>query len=129
MKPRLLRSELTGQVYVVTRYKVDPKSGLIQAQTKCDVTDEFNGMAKGVLSDDDLWVLSTALSDFIEWATESAADYRQQDNAAVDRQAVVARALTQTFASLSAVHDAESLDQPRPLRPGPTYAQQQEGTP
>lgn len=47
MKPRLLRSELTGQVYVVTRYKVDPKSGLIQAQTKYDVTDEFNALARG----------------------------------------------------------------------------------
>lgn len=40
MKPRLLRSGLTGSVYVVTRYRQDD-SGNIVAQTKYDVTEDF----------------------------------------------------------------------------------------
>jgi hypothetical protein len=40
--PRLLRSPLTGTVYVVTRYKVlDVERDLIEAQTKYDVTADF----------------------------------------------------------------------------------------
>lgn len=40
MKPLLIRSGLTGTVYVVTRYKVSPE-GHITAQTKHDVTDQY----------------------------------------------------------------------------------------
>lgn len=43
MKPRLLRSGLTGTVYVVTRYKELP-TGHIEAQTKYDVTEDFNAL-------------------------------------------------------------------------------------
>jgi hypothetical protein len=45
--PRLMRSPLTGQVYVVTRYTVkpsesDPTKGYLVAHTKYDVTEDFN---------------------------------------------------------------------------------------
>lgn len=43
MKPLLLRSGLTGTVYVVTRYKVSP-DGHITAQTKYDVTDQYDAL-------------------------------------------------------------------------------------
>lgn len=39
-QPRLLRSALTGQVYVVTRYTQD-EHGNIVASTKYDVTEDF----------------------------------------------------------------------------------------
>jgi hypothetical protein len=44
--PRLMRSSLTGRVYVITRYKViDAERDLIQAQTKHDVTKDFERIA------------------------------------------------------------------------------------
>ncbi len=39
-QPRLMRSTLTGTVYVVTRYK-DLGEGRIEATQKYDVTDDF----------------------------------------------------------------------------------------
>lgn len=44
MKPLLTRSELTGRVYVVTRYKPGP-NGTIVASAKHDVTDQFKPLA------------------------------------------------------------------------------------
>jgi hypothetical protein len=42
-EPLLLRSGLTGRVYVVTRYKVlDAEKGRIEAITKHDVTEQFD---------------------------------------------------------------------------------------
>jgi hypothetical protein len=43
--PRLLRSGLTGRVYVVTRYKVLDR-GRIEALTKYDVTEDFEALTK-----------------------------------------------------------------------------------
>ena len=44
-----MRSPLTGQVYIVTRYTDHPpkdgKKGYTIAHTKYDVTDEFNALA------------------------------------------------------------------------------------
>lgn len=40
MIPLLLRSPLTGRIYVVTRYKRDDV-GLLTAITKFDVTEQF----------------------------------------------------------------------------------------
>lgn len=48
MKPLLLRSGLTGTVYVVTRYK-DHGDGRIEAQTKYDVTDQFLALVDGAM--------------------------------------------------------------------------------
>lgn len=45
-KPRLVRSELTGWVYVTTRYREHP-NGLIEAGTKHDVTADFVALTKG----------------------------------------------------------------------------------
>ena len=44
MIPRLLRSPLTGQVYVVTRYTV--KDGVLIAQRKYEVTADFERAVK-----------------------------------------------------------------------------------
>lgn len=44
MKPQLVRSELTGCVYIVTRYRVDSSGRLLEAQTKYDVTEQFNAL-------------------------------------------------------------------------------------
>jgi hypothetical protein len=44
--PQLLRSGLTGRIYVVTRYKVlDAEQGRIEAITKYDVTEQFKALA------------------------------------------------------------------------------------
>jgi hypothetical protein len=44
-RPQLMRSELTGRVYIITRYKVlDPKTGRIEAITKYDVTDQYRAL-------------------------------------------------------------------------------------
>jgi hypothetical protein len=46
VKPLLLRSGLTGRIYILTRYKVlDAEKGRIEAITKHDVTDQFNALA------------------------------------------------------------------------------------
>jgi hypothetical protein len=47
MQPRIVRSDLTNQWYVVTRYMVkknpnDSGKGILIAQTKYDVTDQIN---------------------------------------------------------------------------------------
>lgn len=42
--PRLLRSALTGRVYIVTKYR-DLSGGRFEAITKHDCTDEFNALA------------------------------------------------------------------------------------
>jgi hypothetical protein len=42
-QPLLMRSELTGTVYVVTSYK-DLGEGRIEALKKYDVTDQFNAL-------------------------------------------------------------------------------------
>jgi hypothetical protein len=43
--PQLMRSGLTGRVYVVTRYKVlDAETGRIEAITKYDVTEQFEAL-------------------------------------------------------------------------------------
>ena len=45
--PLLLRSGLTGRVWIVTRYKVlDAERGRIEAITKHDVTDQFDAIVK-----------------------------------------------------------------------------------
>lgn len=44
MTPRLLRSALTGRVYIVTKYR-DLGDGKFNAITKYDCTDEFNALA------------------------------------------------------------------------------------
>ena len=44
MRPRLLRSDFTGNVYIVTKY-VDHGDGNFEAQEKYDVTDEFHAIA------------------------------------------------------------------------------------
>lgn len=44
-KPLLLRSELTGSVYIVTEYNVDRETGLVEAIVKHDVSDEFQVLA------------------------------------------------------------------------------------
>lgn len=41
---RLMRSELTGRVYVITAWQVAP-DGLVVANKKVDVTDEFEALA------------------------------------------------------------------------------------
>lgn len=43
--PRLVRSDLTGTVYVLTRYKTHP-DGLVEALEKWDVTDQFNELVQ-----------------------------------------------------------------------------------
>lgn len=43
--PLLLRSDLTGRVYIATAYTQDADSGLIVAETKYDVTEEFEALA------------------------------------------------------------------------------------
>lgn len=43
-KPRLLWSELTGRVYIVTKYR-EHGGRLIEASEKFDVTDEFNALS------------------------------------------------------------------------------------
>ncbi len=43
MKPRLLRSPLTGEVFVITRYTIR-EGGILVAQTKYNVTDDFNAI-------------------------------------------------------------------------------------
>jgi hypothetical protein len=45
VRPRLLRSELTGSVYVVTRHRV-LDNGVIEATVKHDVTEEFDALAR-----------------------------------------------------------------------------------
>lgn len=42
-RPRLLRSELSGRVYIVTKYR-DHEGSLIEATEKFDVTDEFEAL-------------------------------------------------------------------------------------
>lgn len=44
-RPRLVRSELTGFVYVTTRYK-EHRDGLIEADKKFDVTADFVALAR-----------------------------------------------------------------------------------
>ncbi len=55
MEPRLLRSGLTGQVYIVTRYTDHPaKDGrppYTLAHIKYDVTDQFNAMCAALDGD------------------------------------------------------------------------------
>jgi hypothetical protein len=43
--PLLLRSGLTGRIWIVTRYKVlDAEKGRIEAITKYDATDQYNAL-------------------------------------------------------------------------------------
>lgn len=42
--PRLLHSELTGRIYVATRYRTRP-DGVIVVAEKFDVTDDFMAIA------------------------------------------------------------------------------------
>jgi hypothetical protein len=51
MKPMLMESDLTGRVYVVTRYK-DRGDGRYEAQTKYDVTDQFLAIHKRRVEND-----------------------------------------------------------------------------
>jgi hypothetical protein len=45
--PRLLRSGLTGRVYVLTRYKVvDAEQDQVEAIIKYDVTEDYNALAR-----------------------------------------------------------------------------------
>lgn len=42
-----MEGPLSGAVYVVTRYKIiDGEKGIYEAQTKYDVTDQFNALAE-----------------------------------------------------------------------------------
>ena len=50
MRPRLLRSGLTGSVFVVTRYTEDAKGNIV-AQTKYDVTEDFNAILASLTKD------------------------------------------------------------------------------
>lgn len=55
--PKLVRSPLTGRVYIVTRYKVlDGEK--IQAQEKFDVTDEFVALHLAFFAEQDAEVMS-----------------------------------------------------------------------
>lgn len=56
MKPLLMRSELTGSVYVVTQYKREP-GGVVVAQTKYDVTEQFNDLVRQIdpLRSTEIW--------------------------------------------------------------------------
>ena len=48
MPPRLVRSDLSGCVYVITRYRVEKSNNegkeIIVASVKYDVTDDFNAL-------------------------------------------------------------------------------------
>lgn len=52
MRPILVMSELTGSVYIVTRYKTDPHGNII-SQAKTDVTGQFQRLALAWMSRDD----------------------------------------------------------------------------
>ena len=47
MKPILARSEITGAVYIVTKYKI-LDDGVVDAIEKCDVTDQFDAMTESL---------------------------------------------------------------------------------
>jgi hypothetical protein len=50
--PQLLRSGLTGRIYIVTRYKVlDAEKGRIEAITKYDVTEQATVIAQQLVAD------------------------------------------------------------------------------
>ena len=49
--PQLLRSGLTGRVWIVTRYKVlDAEKGRIEAFTKYDVTEQFDALCAEMIA-------------------------------------------------------------------------------
>jgi hypothetical protein len=46
LPPLLLRSDLTGRVYIVTAYALNEKTGAVIAETKFDATEEFEALAE-----------------------------------------------------------------------------------
>jgi hypothetical protein len=51
-QPLLLRSGLTGRIYVVTRYKVlDAEKGRIEAITKHDVTEQVDALVAEAIAE------------------------------------------------------------------------------
>jgi hypothetical protein len=53
VKPRLVKGGLTDRIYVATRY-AERENGVIVAQTKYDVTDDFYGVLERLGYMDDL---------------------------------------------------------------------------
>lgn len=50
--PRLLRSGLTGRIYIATGYR-ELKGGLIETSKKYDVTEEFHALMKQIREEEE----------------------------------------------------------------------------